>query len=297
MQPFHRTPADSPASRMPTRDVRFAIDERIPRFWYRGTCHVTRFFDAFSVMFPLGERFFIESVRPFRDQVGGDATLAADVDAFVRQEASHIRVHRLYNARLAAQRVPVDALEALLEKRQRNAARQVSPVTRLALTACLEHYTTILAHRLLSDPAILDGADPTMAAVWRWHAIEETEHKTVAFDVFAAAMPNAVRRYVVRCAAMLGISVYFVIDLIYFVHRLVAVDGQTWNVRGWLQLLRWLFVAPGIFTRVMPMWLFWFSPRFHPDRLDSDAALRAARTALEPYLASAEPEPEPESHA
>ncbi|OXI82453.1 metal-dependent hydrolase [Burkholderia sp. AU33423] len=295
MRPFRRPRGDSPASRMPTRDVRFAIDERIPRFWYRGTCHVTRFFDAFSVMFPLGERFFIESVRPFRDQVGGDASLAADVDAFVRQEASHIRVHRIYNARLASQHVPVDALEALLETRQRNAARQVAPVTRLALTACLEHYTTILAHRLLSDPAILDGADPTMAAVWRWHAIEETEHKTVAFDVFAAAMPNAVRRYVVRCAAMLGISVYFVIDLIYFVHRLVSVDGQTWNLRGWLQLLRWLFVAPGIFTRVMPMWLVWFSPRFHPDRLDCDAALRAARAALEPYLAT--PEPEPESHA
>ncbi|RXV67880.1 metal-dependent hydrolase [Burkholderia stabilis] len=295
MRPFRRAPAANAASRMPPRDVHFAIDARIPRFWYRGTCHVTRFFDAFSVMFPLGERFFIESVRPFRDRVGGDASLAADVDAFVRQEASHIRVHRLYNARLASQRVPVDALEALLEKRQRNAARQVSPVTRLALTACLEHYTTILAHRLLSDPAILDGTDPTMAAVWRWHAIEETEHKTVAFDVFTAAMPNAARRYVVRCAAMLGISVYFVVDLIFFVHRLVAVDGQTWNVRGWLQLLRWLFVAPGIFTRVMPLWLAWFSPRFHPDRIDSDAALRAARIALEPYLATAEREPE--SHA
>ena len=295
MRPGRSTHTSSAASGMPARDVRFDIDERIPRHWYRGLCHVTRFFDAFSVMFPLGERFFIESVRPFRDRVGDDASLAAEVDAFVRQEASHIRVHRHYNARLASQRVPVDALEALLEKRQRNAARQVSSVTRLALTACLEHYTTILAHRLLTDTAILDGADPTMAAVWRWHAIEETEHKTVAFDVFAAAMPNAVRRYVVRCAAMLGISVYFVIDLFFFLHRLVAVDGQTQNVRGWLQLLRWLFVAPGIFTRVMPLWLFWFSPRFHPDRIDSNAALRAARATLEPYLAAAEREPE--SHA
>ncbi|KFL54011.1 metal-dependent hydrolase [Burkholderia pyrrocinia] len=295
MRPDRSTDTSSATSRMPARDVRFDIDERIPRHWYRGLCHVTRFFDAFSVMFPLGERFFIESVRPFRDRVGGDASLAAEIDAFVRQEASHIRVHRLYNARLASQRVPVDALELLLERRQRNAARQVSPVTRLALTACLEHYTTILAHRLLSDPAILDGADPTMAAVWRWHAIEETEHRTVAFDVLTATMPNAVRRYVVRCAAMLGISVYFVIDLVFFLNRLVAVDGQTRNVRGWLQLLRWLFVAPGIFTRVMPLWLFWFSPRFHPDRIDSDAALRVARATLEPYLATAEREPE--SHA
>lgn len=280
---------------MPARDVRFDIDERIPRHWYRGLCHVTRFFDAFSVMFPLGERFFIESVRPFRDRVGDHAALAADVDAFVRQEASHIRVHRLYNARLASQRVPVDALEALLERRQRNAARQVSPVMRLALTACLEHYTTILAHRLLSDPALLDDADPTMAAVWRWHAVEETEHKAVAFDVFAAAMPHPVRRYLVRCAAMLGISAYFVVDLVYFVHRLVAIDGQTRDWRGWLQLLRWLFVAPGIFTRVMPAWLFWFSPRYHPDRIDSRAALDAARAALAPYTTAAEHTPE--SHA
>ncbi|MCA3869135.1 MAG: metal-dependent hydrolase, partial [Burkholderia sp.] len=65
MRPFRRPPAASTASRMPPRDVRFTIDARIPRFWYRGTCHVTRFFDAFSVMFPLGERFFVESVRPF----------------------------------------------------------------------------------------------------------------------------------------------------------------------------------------------------------------------------------------
>ncbi|MFL9884994.1 metal-dependent hydrolase [Paraburkholderia agricolaris] len=270
-----------PANDIPQRDLRFTLDDSIPRYWYRGWCHVTRFFDAFSIMFPLGEKFFIDSVKQFRDEIPTGTPLAQEVAGFIHQEATHIREHRLYNQRLAAQGAPTAELDALIARRQQNSLRNISRTTWVALTACLEHYTAILSDQLLRHPEILDGADPTMAAIWRWHAIEETEHKAVAFDVLTTFEPRPLRRYVIRCGAMLGVSVFFVIDLIYFVYRLAACDRQRANWREWWRLLAWLFVYPGIFTRVMPSWLYWFAPWFHPNRIDSRAVLANARRSLE----------------
>lgn len=282
--PFRRsrTPDAMRASPpIPQRDLRFPLDDTIPRYWYRGRCHVTRFFDAFSIMFPLGERFFIDSVSHFRDRIPRDTPLAEDVAGFIHQEATHIREHRRYNDRLVAQGAPVDQLEALIQRRQQNSLSAMPAITRLASTACLEHFTAILAHQLLRHPEVLDGADPRMAAIWRWHAIEETEHKAVAFDVLAAIEPRSLRCYLIRCGAMLAVSVYFVFDLTYFMYRLAAADRQRSNLREWARLQWWLFVHPGIFTRILPAWLSWFAPRFHPDRIDSGEVLRTARRALE----------------
>ncbi|NTZ83180.1 metal-dependent hydrolase [Burkholderia metallica] len=282
--PFRRSrprDANRPSPPIPQRSVQFPLDDTTPRYWYRGWCHVTRFFDAFSIMFPLGERFFIDSVSHFRDRIPADTPLAEDVAGFIYQEATHIREHRAYNHRLAAQGAPVDALEAMIRRRQQNSLAAMPATTRLALTACLEHYTAILADQLLRHPEILDGADPQMAAIWQWHAIEETEHKAVAFDVLAAIEPRPLRNYLIRCSAMLAVSVYFVFDLAYFIYRLAAADRQRGNLREWVRLQCWLFLHPGIFTRILPAWLFWFSPSFHPDRIGSSDALRAARRTLE----------------
>ncbi|MGU7772322.1 metal-dependent hydrolase [Burkholderia sp. MR1-5-21] len=262
------------------RDPRFHFADDIPRDWYRGQIRVTRFFDAFSIMFPLGEKFFVDSVRHYRDALPAGGALAAQVDAFLYQEATHIREHRAYNRRLARQGMPVDALEAIMRRRQQHSQRVASPLLRLAFTACLEHYTAILADLLLRDPAILDGADKSMATIWQWHAVEEIEHKAVAFDVFRACGGAPIKRYCMRTAAMLGVSACFVVDLGYFMIRLATADRDAGNWRSWARLGWWLFGAPGVFTRVLPAWLAWFSPRFHPSRIGNPATLAAARAAL-----------------
>ncbi|WP_420211663.1 metal-dependent hydrolase [Burkholderia aenigmatica] len=262
------------------RNLHFCFAEHIPRYWYRDKRRVTRFFDAFSIMFPLGEKFFVDSVRQYRDVLPADGMLAAQADAFLYQEAAHIREHRAYNRRLVRQGMPVDALEALMRRRQQQCRRVAPPLLQLTFTACLEHYTAILADLLLRDPAILDGVAPSMAAIWRWHAIEETEHKAVAFDVFRACGGGAIKRYFMRTAAMLGVTACFIVDLGYFIVRLARADRDAGNWRSWAQLGWWLFGAPGIVTRVLPAWLAWFSPRFHPARIGNPATLAAARAAL-----------------
>ena len=71
--------------------LNFKLDE-VPRFWFGGDPFRTRMFDALSLTFPDGERYFIQSVRLFRDQIT-DPSLAARVSDFIKQEAQHGIAH------------------------------------------------------------------------------------------------------------------------------------------------------------------------------------------------------------
>src|SRR3546814_8693852 len=65
--------------------------------------------------------------------------------------------------------------------------RARAPIASLAATMALEHFTAILAHELLKDSRHLASADAETAAMWRWHATEEIEHKGVAYDTWLHA--------------------------------------------------------------------------------------------------------------
>ncbi|ELQ10161.1 MULTISPECIES: metal-dependent hydrolase [Pseudomonas] len=262
------------------RSIRFTFDDSIPRYWHGGRTHTTRFFDCLSFMFPQGEKIFIESVVHFRHKLDKGSALDKAVDDFVYQEASHIREHRAYNLLLGAQGAPVEKLERMLLRRRKESERLPASF-RLALTASLEHITAILSEQILRNPAFMAGADPTMARLWRWHAMEEIEHKAVAYDVLCKVERNPLRRYLLRWVAMTSLSVYFTFDLTYFTYYLVRGDRQHRNWREWLRLQWWLFVNPGLLSRIVPAGLFWFVPGFHPDRIDTRELLDNARQALD----------------
>ncbi|MGB3622442.1 MAG: metal-dependent hydrolase, partial [Ketobacter sp.] len=73
------------------RKVTFDVST-VPRHWNGGDPVLTRFFDALSVHFPEGERFFIQSVRNFQDRVK-EPGLREDIRHFIRQEGQHGIVH------------------------------------------------------------------------------------------------------------------------------------------------------------------------------------------------------------
>ncbi|WP_024683079.1 metal-dependent hydrolase [Pseudomonas syringae] len=269
----------SPQS-IPHRSIRFTFDDSIPRYWHGGRTHTTRFFDCLSFMFPQGEKIFIESVVHFRHLLDRGSALDKAVDDFVYQEASHIREHRAYNLLLGTQGAPVEKLERMLLRRRKESERLPASF-RLALTASLEHITAILSEQILRNPAFMAGADPTMARLWRWHAMEEIEHKAVAYDVLCKVERNPLRRYLLRWVAMTSLSVYFTFDLTYFTYHLVRGDRQHRKWREWLRLQWWLFVNPGLLSRIVPAGLFWFAPGFHPDRIDTRELLDNARQALD----------------
>jgi uncharacterized protein len=206
------------------RDVRFDFGARDMGAWHPEGRHVTHFFNALSTFFPEGEVFFIDSVLHYRDQIAAPK-LAVDVKGFTGQEGMHSREHRRYNRALAASGLPVQRLEERLKGFLDFLRRRLTPEEMLAVTIALEHYTAIMANTPLSDPRVLEGADPALAAIWRWHAIEETEHKAVAYDVYSAVMGTGMRAYLTRVYTMIGATLIFWSLVFRYHFALVRADG------------------------------------------------------------------------
>jgi len=267
-------------SQIEQRDIHFDLDG-IPRHWHGGHLHITQLFNALSVFFPEGERFFIRSVRHFRADVA-DPELQQQVKGFIGQEAMHGREHDAYNAMLRAQGYPVDAQEKLVLRLLKFAYKILPKKNQLAITVALEHFTAMLAGVLLKDERVLKGAAPPMAALWRWHAVEETEHKAVAFDVYQIVAPGFFN-YLRRCFEMLMVTAFFLPLIVYYHARFVIRAGGFWDVRGWLDVWAFVLFKPGAFTRIIPSYFSYFRPGFHP--WDEDNRAHVEQWKLH-YLAS-----------
>ena len=169
----------------------FDLDE-LPRRWVGGSSLGTWFGNAGHVFIPLGEQFFIDAVRPFRDDLD-DPELRRAVAAFIGQEAVHARVHTAVWDQLQAQGVPVERYARLITGFRRIAEAHVPRELRLATTAALEHYTAAFGRAFLDED--LDGVLPGgMGELLRWHGAEELEHRSVAFDVLAEVDDDLVLR-------------------------------------------------------------------------------------------------------
>ena len=159
----------------------FRLDE-VPRFWFGGDPFRTRIFDALSLTFPEGERYFIESVRLFRDQIT-DPDLQQRVADFIRQEAQHGMAHDKMNQVMKEQGMPVDQFTSRMKKVFKFELKYRSPQYNIAMTAAAEHLTALMADTFYSKKETLADANPLVRALFAWHAIEEMEHRDVAFDV------------------------------------------------------------------------------------------------------------------
>ena len=268
------TPADLTIT---PRDRRFGRDEATPRHWLRGDPAGSALYNALSATFPLGEAFFVESVRAFRD--GADAKLAEDIKNFTTQEVVHSREHLAFNRRAADAGYDIAPLEAQVQKRLA-LTRSKPPIVGLGATMALEHFTAILAHELLADPRHLAGGDPATAELWRWHASEEIEHKGVAYDTWLHATKDwtSTRRWKVKALIMMYVTRNFVVDRTTGALELLRQDGIT-GPTAWRKLLWHAWIRPGMFRKIFSAWLAFFMPGFHPWNEDDRALIAAYEQA------------------
>jgi predicted metal-dependent hydrolase len=255
------------------RDRRFGRQAAAPRLWHGGSVEATAIYNALSTTFPAGEAFFVESVRAFRE--GTPPKLADEIKAFTTQEAIHSREHDAFNKRAAEAGYDLGQLEAQVEKRLA-ITKSKPPIVSLAATMALEHFTAILAHQLLADPRHLQGAEQEAADLWRWHAVEEIEHKGVAYDTWLHATRHWPRskRWKVKAKVMLYVTRNFLVDRTAGALELMRQDGVT-GVRAWTLLLWYLWVRPGMFRKIAGAWASFFLPGFHPWNHDDRDLLRA----------------------
>ena len=267
------------------RDERFNRDAK-PRRWWAGDAFGTAWHNALSATFPRGEAFFIEAVKAHR--AGANPKLEAEIRAFVRQEINHTREHVAFN-RLAEDAgydiakidKRVEQLLALTKGRP--------PIANLLVTMALEHYTAMMAHEFLANPSHFEDSDPEVRAMWRWHAVEEIEHKGVAYDTFEHATRDwtPFRRWMRRSVVMLIVTNRFLTNRWIDAMDLLAQDGITgWKAR-W-GLFKYLTVTPGVLRRIFPAWLSYFRPGFHPWDHDDRALIGKYEGEFEAALMPAE---------
>jgi predicted metal-dependent hydrolase len=267
------------------RDRRFGRGSRTDRWWNGGDPVGTALYNALSATFPKGEAFFVESVRLFRE--GAEPKLAAEIKAFTTQEVMHSREHVAFNRRAHEAGYDMTPLEQRVDFRL-DLVRSKPPIASLAATMALEHFTAILAHELLRDPRHLGACDPESAAMWRWHAIEEIEHKGVAYDTWLHATKDWPRskRWKVKAKVMLFVTRNFVVDRTAGALELLRQDGIT-GPKAWARLFWFAYVKPGMIRKILGAWASFFMPGFHPWNHDDRTLIAAEekRLAAEPGYA------------
>ena len=260
---------------IPRRNVDFAFAD-VPRDWAHDDAYETTFLNALSLLFPEGEQFFVRSVKRFADQIT-DPELEREVVGFIGQEAMHGREHRAFNEMLVGHGYrEARRVEANLKSFLAFITKILTPHGRLAATCALEHFTAMLAEALLRDPRMRDPMHPSVRSLWLWHALEESEHKAVAFDVYRATGGGYAR----RCAIMVAATIIFFIAHGIVQTRLMLTRGILWKPWKWARGATRFFVYPAFFTRLIPTWLAYFKPGFHPNDHDTNALLGEWREQL-----------------
>ncbi len=267
----------------PTRDVptrRISFDEAVQalpkHFAADGNIVISHIIAVLSSVFPDGEDFFVRSVRHYRNEVT-DPELKRQVNGFIGQEAMHGREHRVLNDRLAELGYPTKRMERFTKWGLELRSRKVPPAGNLALTAALEHFTATLAELVLRNDEIrrLIGHD-VMREVFEWHALEESEHKAVAFDVYKISGGSERLRVwtmkFTRYAFVIGMGFQVLVSLLG--------DRAFYTKRRFLRDLRQARRSPLMDKAIWEQLKDYDRRDFHPDDSDTDELVAEWRAKL-----------------
>ena len=252
------------------RQMNFQHVEGKPKYWHHGDPFMTHMLTSASIFFPEGERFFIRSVRNYQHKIT-DPKLQKDIRGFMAQEATHGDEHEIYNQDVINQGYTFLAPVERIVKYGLAGLNKYSPkMFQLATTVCLEHITAIGSNALLENPELMDGVEPEYKEIWNWHAIEETEHKAVAFDVYSAIDG----KHWVKVIAMVLASLSFIPGVIFLLGRFLQKDGILFDKSVWRGVKEYHADKGHIFDKLKADYLAFYKKDFHPWQLDNSELVR-----------------------
>lgn len=255
---------------IPVRKMGQLYPDTIPDFWFKNNAFLTLFFTGFSANLPEGEDQFMYSVRLFQNKIT-DPVLQAQVRAFIGQEAHHSKEHDALNTCMKRKGFPLEKIEQRMRNMNLWMRKNQSPAQQLAGTVCGEHITALMADFMLfKHPEMLEGVPEELRTIWAWHAIEETEHKAVAFDVYDQLVGD---RTLLRIS-MAVMTVFFFSLNTFQALAMLPRTGQMTNLKMWKEALAFL----GKMGR--ESWLEYkdfYKKDFHPWQHDNRANLAAAK--------------------
>ena len=265
------------------RQPDFDLADDVPKYWWGNDPARTLLLAAMSASFPAGERFFIDSVRHYQVQIS-DPELKKAIRGFIGQEAHHSKEHQALNGYLENKGIGLARLDREVLAFMNWMRKNFSPERQLAHTVAVEHFTALMAEEFLLKYDALEEMDPRMAPIWAWHAIEESEHKAVAFDVYKAIGGSELT----RVTEMMLVSVLFPVFTGIHLAQLMKEDGQLLNIKSWAGAVNYMWGKPGVFRKLLPSYFKYYSPNFHPWNHDArDLVEKAKKKWLSRVLPSA----------
>ncbi|WAU72735.1 MULTISPECIES: metal-dependent hydrolase [unclassified Acinetobacter] len=244
---------------------------------YTESTLMSHFLTALSMSFPQGERFFVETVRNVRDQIH-DEQLQKDISGFIGQEAHHARAHEEFNQLVQSSEYHLKKFEKAYEQEMIR-LRTLSQRRQLAATVALEHFTAMMAGYMLQYPNVMfKGLSENMKNLWIWHAVEEIEHKHVAFDVYQQVFANLAQRR----RSMRTITVGFITSTIVMTSHLAWQDRKN-TLYSPAQLLKNAQTLLGLTQmtwRLLPDYLAFYKASFHPSEINQQDLLTKAKVLL-----------------
>ncbi len=247
------------------RRMSFDMSRLRTKYFFRDNPILSTLMYALSASFPDGERFFIDTVRHYQKDID-DPVLQAQIRGFIGQEAHHSRIHEDFNAQAASLGMAMEKIQRRFKRRIGTARRNLDPGRQLAITAALEHITATLAQWTLENPEAGVGGEnhSPLREMLVWHAMEEIEHKAVAFDVYRATVNREKQRIVVAK----------IIFRTFWVQMAIAQVMLLWHDRKIPSLRHireaWTFMwGEGGFRRwSAPEFRRYLEPGFHPNDID-----------------------------
>lgn len=265
------------ASKIPVRKMNFEFDA-VPRDYLNGNLAFSNFFNGMNLLFPEGERFFMHAVRDGLKKIDNPSEeLSQQAKGFYGQEAQHSIEHLKYFEILDQNgyqfREELNKFDQLIIK-----LRKKLPVgLRLAMTAGAEHLTAIAGGVSLLDKDVVN-AHPLMRDLMQWHAIEEIEHKAVAFDVYKAAYGNYFLRIFGYLIAIVLVGGY----AFKFANMFMRQEGfGRWKAASLIRKSQRQVLKRNSY--LTPLFFSYFKPGFHPNQVDDEHLIEQARVDLAAY--------------
>ncbi len=240
------------------------------RHWCGGDAFRSALFNALSMSFPVGEQFFIDSVRNGHKALPPEMQekFRAEVQGFIGQEATHRRIHALFNGHLEKQGL-VNEWAPRAQERMK-LMEGLDPRHHLGITAANEHFTAIMADWMLANPDLLAGSDERLRTMWLWHSAEESEHKSTAFDLYVALGGN----HEWRVTWFRRITTVFLMDTLKQTVNNLRRDGTLWKWSTWKSAASYLFGKRGLIRQTYRPWCEYKRVDFHPRQLETTLSQR-----------------------
>ena len=246
------------------RKVHLAFTGEQYPIWHPHQPEWSHMVNGASLTMPYLEPFLVKNMREAITHLN-DPELIEDARGFIGQEAQHYQNHRRYNEMLKAGGYPeLEKVEARLQASYERLSKR-SLAWRLAYSAGFETMTMGITEWLINDrERLFKDADPLVASFVLWHMVEETEHKSVAFDVFQAVSGN----YLLRMLGLVYGSLHVGFGSRWAYMAMLKKDKRWYNVRArlrlWAMVGRFFVKAGGAMLRAT-------KPGHHPDETSDPA--------------------------